>query len=128
MNRHNHRASSIEYRALRIKNPTLAHFRHFSPLLTNLSSTIVENVRQINFFLQNKPNFPRFSNEYVDYAKKQTQFKPNTNPIKANFGPISKVVNPIQTQTNPFMPEINVPSALIIDDCLYSTYNENDKF
>jgi hypothetical protein len=31
--------------------------------------------------MQNKPNFPYFSPENEDYAEKQTQFKPNTNPI-----------------------------------------------
>jgi hypothetical protein len=74
------------YEMLMIKIQTLAHFRHFSPW--NLSefipeccllganrgraahltynrgsrhtSTPVENVRQINLFMQNKPNFPHF--------------------------------------------------------------------
>jgi len=62
-----------------IENPTLAHFRHFSSLFTNLtaykaediyvpirhlfsvfyplSSTSVESPLQINPFMQNKPNF-----------------------------------------------------------------------
>ncbi len=53
MNHHNHRESRIE-------NPTLAHFRHFSSLFTNLPSTSVENPQQINPF----------------YSK-QTQFKTN---------------------------------------------------
>jgi len=48
-------------------------------------STRVENVRQIRLFLQNKPNFPHFYPKNEDYAKKQTQFKANSNPIKANF-------------------------------------------
>jgi hypothetical protein len=83
--------------------------------LTQMPSTSVENVRQINLFLQNKPNFPHFSLKNEDFTKKQTQFKANSNPIfnprceltcfpvggKANFGPISKVAKPIQTQTNP---------------------------
>jgi hypothetical protein len=37
--------------------------------------------------LQNKPNFPHFWLKNKDLPKKQTQFKPNSNPI--------------QTQTNP---------------------------
>ena len=47
------------------------------------TSTPVENVRQIDFFLQNKPNFPNFSPENKDFTKKQTQYKPNSNPILA---------------------------------------------
>jgi hypothetical protein len=39
-----------------------------------IPSTPVENVRQINLFMQNKPNFPHFSPEKEDFAKKQTQF------------------------------------------------------
>ena len=61
----------------------------------SIHSTKVENVRQIDFFLQNKPNFPHFYPENEDYAKKQSQFKANTNPIKPNFEPISRVANPI---------------------------------
>ena len=48
--------------------------------LTQIHSTGVENVRQIRLFLQNKPNFPRFSTKNEDYAKKQTQFKPKFYP------------------------------------------------
>ena len=44
-----------------MKHPTLAHFRHFSSLFTNVRSTPVENVRQISFFMQNKAK--------VKYAK-----------------------------------------------------------
>ncbi len=42
-----------------IENPTLAHFRHFSSLFTNLPSTSVEDPLQINLFMQNKPNLVR---------------------------------------------------------------------
>jgi len=45
--------------------------------------TPVENIRQISFFMQNKPNFPHFSSENEDCTEKQTQFKPNSNPILA---------------------------------------------
>jgi hypothetical protein len=83
--------------------------------LTQIHSTGVENIRQINLFLQNKPNFPNFPPKNEDFAKKQTQFKPNSNPIfnprceltcfpvggKANFGPISRVANPNKPKTNP---------------------------
>jgi hypothetical protein len=65
------------------------------------TSTLVENVRQINLFMQNKPNFPHFSLENDDFDKKQTQFKPNSNPIKANFGQKIRVAKPIQTQNKP---------------------------
>jgi len=43
--------------------------------LTQIHSTGVENIRQISFFMQNKPNFPHFSTENKDFTKKQTQFK-----------------------------------------------------
>ena len=46
-----------------------------------MSSTPVENVRQISFFMQNKPNFPHFSTQNDDLTQKQTQFKPNSKPI-----------------------------------------------
>jgi hypothetical protein len=54
--------------------------------LTQMPSTIVENVRQINLFLQNKPNFPHFSPENEDFAKKQTQFKPKQTQSKPILG------------------------------------------
>ena len=52
-------------------------------------------------FSENKPNFPHFSLENKDYAKKQTQSKPIQTQFKANFGPKIRVTNPIQSQTNP---------------------------
>jgi hypothetical protein len=48
---------------------------------TQIHSTGVENIRQIRLFLQNKPNFPHFSTKNEDLTKKQSQFKPNSNPI-----------------------------------------------
>jgi hypothetical protein len=44
--------------------------------LCRFASTPVENVRQIGSFMQNKPNFPRFSPKNDDLTKKQTQTKP----------------------------------------------------
>ena len=66
-------------------------------------STSVENVRQINFFMQNKANFPHFSPKNEDFAKKQTQYKPNSNPNKANFGPKSPVAKPNKPNFLPSM-------------------------
>ena len=40
------------------------------------SSTPVENVRQIDLFMQNEPNFPHFSPENEDSTKKRTQNEP----------------------------------------------------
>jgi hypothetical protein len=71
--------------------------------LTQIHSTKVENIRQINLFMQNKPNFPHFSPKNDDFTEKQTQFKANSNPIKANFGPKIGVAKPIQSQTNPIL-------------------------
>jgi hypothetical protein len=52
-------------------------------------------------FMTNKPNCPYFSPENEDYAEKQTQFKPNSNPNKANFGPIQGLAKPKQSQFKP---------------------------
>jgi hypothetical protein len=38
-------------------------------------------VRNFQLFLRNKPNFPHFSPKNEDHNEKQTQFKPNSNPI-----------------------------------------------
>jgi len=38
-----------------------------------------------SFILQNKPNFLSFQLKIEDLPKKQTQFKPNSNPIKPNL-------------------------------------------
>jgi len=56
-----------------INYPTLAHFRHFS----HFRHSSNYNIFPIHSIMQNKPNFPYFSPENEDYAKKQTQFKPN---------------------------------------------------
>jgi len=71
----------------------LAHFRHFSSLLTNLRSTPVENVRQITPFYAKQTQFQKckmninacITMRYVNLSTgsdqktkpKQTQFKPN---------------------------------------------------
>jgi hypothetical protein len=98
-----------------IQNPTLAHFRHFSSLLTNFRSTTVENSLQINPFYAKQSQFPKTIINVNSYMKSiyeisgtwwigktkpiQTQFKankannkpnlsqnkPNSNPNKANF-------------------------------------------
>jgi len=69
---------------------------HFVPLLLcPFASTVVENIRQIRLFMQNKPNFPHFSLENEDFAKKQTQFKPNSNPILAQKSGWQSQTNPI---------------------------------
>ncbi len=85
-----------------IENPTLAHFRHFSSLFTNLPSTSVEDPLQINLFMQNKPNFRKSqmnvkSYNTMDYENKRDwtigQNKPNSNPIKPNFQKAKMNVN-----------------------------------
>jgi hypothetical protein len=55
--------------------------------LTQMASTI-------RLFMQNKPNFPHFSLKNDDFTKKQSQFKPNSNPNKPNFGPKIRVAKP----------------------------------
>jgi len=106
---------------MRIENPTLAHFRHFSSLLTNLPSTTVESALQIDLFMQNKPNFRKAQMNVSslitkDYRKNDAfavrKNKPNTNPIRTQSKPIKpnspsairntryeiRNTNPIQTQ------------------------------
>jgi hypothetical protein len=63
--------------------------------------------------MQNKPNFPHFSPENDDFAKKQTQFKPNSNPIKANFGPILRVSKAKQTQFYPGVYPLACPRCML---------------
>ena len=48
-------------------------------------STTVERTLQIQLFMQNEPNFPRFSPKNDDYAKKRTQFKANQTQFSPNF-------------------------------------------
>ncbi|MCP4609150.1 MAG: hypothetical protein GY845_10605 [Planctomycetes bacterium] len=85
---------SIEY-------PTLAHFRHFSSLYTNLRSTPVENIRQITPYLKKQTQFQKckiMQAQYIQGIMKniaasghkktnpiQTQFKPKTKPIQTQF-------------------------------------------
>ncbi len=90
-----------------IENPTLAHFRHFSSLLTNLPSTSVEDSLQIDPFMQNKANLPETQMNLtslitVDYENIANwtlgENKPNSNPIKANFQRAQMNVNSLITK------------------------------
>jgi hypothetical protein len=78
---------------------------------TKILSTTVERSLQINPFLTNKANFPKSQMNVMyivtkDYEKmdtrstreKQSQFKPNSNPIQTHFKPNT---NPIQSQYKP---------------------------
>ena len=92
----------MKYGIRDMKHPTLAHFRHFSSLLTHFPSTTVENVRQINPF----------------YAK-QTQFqkcKKNINAFLtmryANFNTLmGQKTKPIQTQLKPIQTQFKANKA-----------------
>ena len=77
-----------------IENPTLAHFRHFSSLLTDFPSTLVESALQIHLFMQNKAKFRKSQmnvNKVLtkDYEKKtlseRGKKQSQTNPNKANL-------------------------------------------
>jgi len=94
-----------------INYPTLTHFRHFSPLYTNLSSTTVENSLQITPFYAKQTQFQKWQNEHKHYLNneirkigqlviqtKQSQFKPNKAKNKANLTQNKPNSNPIQTQ------------------------------
>ncbi|HIJ53038.1 MAG TPA: hypothetical protein HPP66_07770, partial [Planctomycetes bacterium] len=82
---------------MNIDNQTLAHFRHFSSLFTNFSSTFVENALQIALFMQNKPNFQKAqmnvsrvsTKDYEDETLgERGKNKPNSNPIQTQSNPI----------------------------------------
>ncbi|MCP4614267.1 MAG: hypothetical protein GY845_36745 [Planctomycetes bacterium] len=73
-----------------IKNPTLTHFRHFSPLFTNLRSTPVENIRQITPYLKKQTQFQKCKMMQVQYIQGimkniAASGHEKTNPIKANL-------------------------------------------
>jgi len=90
-----------------IENPTLAHFRHFSSLFTNLPAYKALYLRAYKaplhlsrtlyksaHFMQNKPNFKDaqmnvsslITMNYKNFIPLAVQKnKPNSNPIKANF-------------------------------------------
>jgi len=93
-----------------VENPTLAHFRHFSSLLTNEIRSTKDYVRKNKLFMQNKAKFQKVKSdvsdvlirEYVQMdtwsirknkAKtnpKQTQYKANLKPIRTQFKPKQK--------------------------------------
>ena len=106
-----------------IENPTLAHFRHFSSLFTNLSAYKALYLRAYKapdiyvpirhyicresstnqlLFMQNKPNF-RKAKMNVKFCKKMAyekfiplagqKNKPNSNPIKPNLQKAKMNVN-----------------------------------
>ena len=79
---------------------------HVEDFVLHISSLCYINstnsyVRIYKQFIQNKPNFPRFSTEIDDFTKKQTQYKPNSNPNKPNICLKIRVAKPIQTQFKP---------------------------
>ncbi len=103
-----------------IDNLTLAHFRHFSSLFTNLPAYKAAVIyvptrhyicreRSTNqlLFMQNKPNFrksqmnvnPYNTTDYENIANWTLgQNKPKTNPIKANFRKAQMNVNSLITK------------------------------
>ncbi|HIJ53067.1 MAG TPA: hypothetical protein HPP66_07920, partial [Planctomycetes bacterium] len=104
------------------ENQTLAHFRHFSSLFTNFSSTTVVSALQIAHFMQNKPNFQNAQmnvNKVLskDYENKtlgeRGKNKPNSNPIQTQSNPIKANKMPKQSQykpkTNPICSELVEP-------------------
>jgi hypothetical protein len=68
--------------------------------------TTKKELRKINSFLQNKPNFRKSQmnvNKVLtrDYENARLQRRPKTNPIKPNTNPIQSQFHPKQTQSNP---------------------------
>jgi len=100
-----------------IENPTLAHFRHFSSLLTHnyrVSSA------QKYLIMQNKPNFPNalinvnsvLTKEYENVPlRRHRQNKPNSKPIQTQSNPISTQIRRKQTQSNPIFRAFHLTHA-----------------
>jgi hypothetical protein len=90
-----------------MKYPTLAHFRHFSSLLTNLRSTTVENIRQITPFYAKQSQFYAFFARKRRFHKKtnpiQTQFKPNKAKNKPN---LSQFLSQFKPNSNPILSSV----------------------
>jgi hypothetical protein len=83
---------------MNINNPTLAHFRHFSPLFTNFPTTNVEKPLQIRPFLcKTNPIFRIFRLKSMISLKN----KPNSNPIQTQTKPILSQNGLYQSQTKP---------------------------
>ncbi len=118
-----------------IENPTLAHFRHFSSLFTNLpaykAADIYVPIRHYicresstnQPFYAKQTQFPKKSNGVsffytMDYENKRDwtigQSKPNSNPIKPNFKNAQMNVNSIITKDyrkkGDFLVRINKPN------------------
>ena len=81
-----------------INHPTLAHFRHFSSLLTDFPSTTVENSLQISPFYAKQSQSQVRQNQHKHFCDneickngqlviqtKQTQFKANKAKNKPNL-------------------------------------------
>jgi len=113
---------------MRIENPTLAHFRHFSSLFTNLPAYKALYLRAYKapdiyvpirhyicresstnqlLFMQNKPNFRKAKmnvNSLITMNYENIsdwtlgQNKPNSNPIKANSRKAKMNVNSLITK------------------------------
>jgi len=74
-----------------------------------------ENSTNHPFLCKTNPIFPGFSPENDDFTKKQTQFKPNSNPIQSQTKPILAQKQVLIMRTNPnkanFSLKINVQSG-----------------
>ena len=103
-----------------IENPTLAHFRHFSSLFTNLRSTTVENSLQITPFYAKQTQFYTFFAPKRRFHEKtnpiQSQFKPNLTQNKPNLSQNKPNSNPIfeREQMNAHAWKMNLTIILIV--------------
>jgi len=104
-----------------IRNPTLAHFRHFSSLFTNFPSTTVESSLQIAHFMQNKPNFQKdqmnvsqvSTKDYEDKTLgERGKNKPNSKPKQTQSNPIKANKMPKQTQFKPKQTQFHCATML----------------
>jgi hypothetical protein len=95
---------------MNINNPTLAHFRHFSPLFTNFPTTNVEKPLQIRPFLcKTNPIFRIFRLKSMISLKN----KPNSNPIQTQTKPILSRYGLYQSQTKPKQTQSSLSSSVV---------------
>jgi hypothetical protein len=96
----------MKYGIRDMKYPTLAHFRHFNSLYTNLRSTPVENVRQINPFYAKQTQFQKWQkniNTYLTmrYGNLDTLMGVKTKPKQTQLKPIQTQFKPNKAKNKP---------------------------
>ncbi len=111
----------------RIKNPTLAHFRHFSSLFTNLPA-----YKAADIYVPIRHYICRESSTNQLFFNKQTQFRESSNERKyllykglSNFIPLAGYKN--KPNSNPIKPNLR-KAKMNVNLTLTKDYRKNDDF